>query len=279
MANFKRAAKRRKYSSKYKSRRNGNTIVSDISIMRGKMRDFHQVEKKKHDMEKQLWETVIAPEDDNTMIFAEITSDGLASSQARHVTLLNEIDQSMGYEGRIGRQVFNKHITIRGTIFPRRVSDTANRACTDQATCRVILVEDKCPNGNRMSLEEFLIPTSNGAIDVFNANAMINLNYRERFKVHWDKTFILGAKGSAASDATVPYANGVHNIVFKKFKRLNRRTTYLGTEAPAPFTDIGITKTAFYLVTLGDAQLQEATGVYSNGGQLVFTSRIRYSDS
>lgn len=271
MANFKRAAKRRKFNSmKYKSRRKGNTIVSDISILRSKMKDFHQTELKRLDVLAGVYSGATA-DLDTTMPYCDLTSTGLILDQGRHIRLLNLIGQGQDYNQRIGRVVYNAYITIRGVIWPRRNGAPApNLATSANCTCRTVLVWDKQPNKLTPLLEEIFVPVSDGVLTIFNATCQLNLNYRERFKILYDRTVTLPARGVNGEYGNMD--SGVKKI--KIHKKIKRRTIYTDDSGTA------IINGGLYIITLGDANTQETSApAYTNGGQLAFYSRLRYADS
>ena len=281
MANFKRAAKRRKYARRQRKRYGAKKgVMSDITILKGKMRDFGRIESKKFDIQRGLWNSA-TPEADNSMIYQEVDNTGLSGDQLRFVTLLNDMEGGQTYEKRIGRQVINKHITIRGTIFPRRMGSNSTSFATQvQTTCRTILVWDNCPNGRKVFLDEIFVAVTNGTNNTFTSQSMLNLNYRERFEILYDKTHVLGPMTVVGTNTpgSVTYSTGNGSIPLYIHKKLNRVTTYLEESS---FVDPELTMIAngaLYLITLGNATVNEAVGAWTNGGELTFNSRLRFAD-
>jgi len=279
MANFKRAAKRRKYRQRRRFGKKGG-IISDITILKGKMRDFRAIESKRQVIQTQGWNAAL-PENDNSMIYAALTSTSDPADQDRFVTLLNNSLGGQDFNQRVGREVFNKHITIRGTIFPRRMGSNSGSFATQvQTTCRTILMWDNCPNGKLLTLEDFLVPVTDGTNNTFTSQSMINLNYRERFEVLYDRTVVLGPMSVVATNAPdqVVYSTGNGSVPLYIHKKLRRKTVYLDQTAPVDPLEHMISSGALYLITLGNATVDEATGAYTNGGQLTMNSRLRFAD-
>lgn len=248
--------------------------MSDAFLLRRQLATLGQHEKKRHQIIGQIYKDALPP-GDSAMNYCRLVSDSDWTSQLKHVNVLNDI-KTLGndYSNRIGRQIFCKNITLRGTMMPRRQAQgTTNNELADHTVCRTMLVWDKCPNGRKFILEDLLIPTNNGTDLAFNSTSQLNLNFRERFKVLYDKTTTLGFWRVPAAAS-----NGESCKPLKIYKRINRRTTYgpVITE-PEPNDFIDITTGALYLITLGDA-VAETEIAWSNGGELQFASRVRYTD-
>lgn len=283
MANFKRAAKRRKYARRQRKRYGGKgRVVSDITILKGKMRDFRGRESKHYDAQALTWNSAL-PEDDDSMIYQEVTDSGLLSNETRFVGLLNNIEAGNDFDGRIGRQIYQKYITIRGTIFPRRMgSNSGSFATQTQTTCRTIILWDNCPNGKFFTLRDIFVSATNGTVDTFTSQSMLNLNYRERFEILYDRTVVLGPMSVVATNtpANVVYSTGNGSVPLKIHLKLRRTTTYLAqTTAGLDVDEHMISSGALYIITLGNATVDEGASTWTNGGQLTFNARLRYTDS
>lgn len=190
----------------------------------------------------------------NTQLFQGLGAGG--STDTRYVRPCNLIAQGTDFNTRIGRKILIKSVYTRMTIYP----NTANTFDTN-ATARIMLIWDLQPNGAALppNLTDIFQEFASGSTRM-NTNNMMNLNYRERFVVLWDKIYTLGYIAAAA-------ANGQSARVVKKFKKVNLSVTYNNISD----TVANIATGSLLLVSLGDAAVAypQATGVV----------RIRFTDA
>lgn len=173
-------------------------------------------------------------------------------STTGEVTLLNGVATGTDFTNRIGRRVNCVSVQVNGWI-----GDGGNAVNeVDSTMCRIMLVEDFQTNGVQATITDIL---SNA-----DPTAFMNLNNRERFKVHFDKKFTVPPFNSntTASDGLfcpVP--------TIKFFKKINVPVVFEGTAA----TIGSISSGALYLVVLGS---QAATSL-----QLNWSARVRFVDA
>lgn len=146
------------------------------------------------------------------------------------VTLLNGIATGTDFTDRIGRRVNVVAIQARGLAFTETV------ALAGPQTIRMMIVEDMQTNG--------VAPTITDILKSASPYDFMNLNNRERFKVHMDKQ-VSFAPGSTTATQTYIGTPNIHNWQF--YKRCNIPVTFEGTAA----TIGSISSGAIYFVTIG----------------------------
>jgi len=154
-------------------------------------------------------------------------------STAGSVTLINGVATGTDFTARIGRRINVVTIQLRAYF------DIADTSSADVDATRVMIVEDLQSNGVIATIAQILADTAG------NTHPMnhLNLDNRQRFRVHYDKQFSLGLY-SAAADG---FYNKQPTINF--YKKCNIPVEFSGTTA-----GIGsIASGAIYLVTLGSA--------------------------
>lgn len=151
------------------------------------------------------------------------------------VALINGVATGTDFNQRIGRRTQVKSIQIRGFATPTTANTSG--AVTQGNLCRVMVIEDKQTNG--------VLPAITDILDNSTATSMMNLNNRERFKVHLDEQFALGPCMYTSSTWAFG-APSVHSINF--YKRCDIPVYYEGTAA----TIGSISSGALYLVTVGE---------------------------
>jgi len=110
------------------------------------------------------------------------------------------------------------------------------------------------------------VPTNAEILSASVANAFINLDYRERFRVLCHRTYMFGPSDDTATTA-VSAGPQVHNV--DEYLRCNVRTTYKGTG-----NAIGdISKGALYIFTIGN--VADASSDYATGALAL---RLRFSE-
>lgn len=146
------------------------------------------------------------------------------------VTLLNGIATGTDYTNRIGRRVNIVAIQGRGLLFP----ETAALAGPQAVRC--LIIEDMQTNG--------VIATPSDIFNELSPFTFLNLNNRERFKVHWDKQYVFG---SSSTTATQTYSVPPQTHQFNVYKKVNIPMVFEGTAATIGSVSSG----ALYFVTLG----------------------------
>jgi len=120
--------------------------------------------------------------------------------------------QGADYNQRVGRVVHLKSVYIRGTI--RQLGSFSN--FTDGAHSgtylRLILLTDLQPNGS--------LPNINDVLVTADPRAQLNLNYRDRFVIHWDKYYTFPAVRALASAGTQQSIGGQSIYTVKKYKKI-----------------------------------------------------------
>lgn len=146
------------------------------------------------------------------------------------VNLLNGIATGTDYTQRIGRRVNVVSIQARGIAY------IETPTATPVQMGRFMLVEDMQANG--------VIATT---ADIFNeatGTSMMNLNNRERFKVHYDKQMVFGP---ASTTATQTYSAGPQAYNIAVYKKCNIPMVFEGTAATIGSVSSG----ALYAVFIG----------------------------
>jgi len=181
------------------------------------------------------------------------------TNNARYIRPLNLVAQGQDYNSRVGRKILIKSVYVRGTIFPQNAGGLAE----PNTVARCLLIWDLQPNNGPIpNLSDIFQQYAAGPTNIFNSSSLMNLNYRERFVVLWDKEYTLG-------QVTAAIANGESCRVVKKYKKVGLSVTYSGVAA---LTIGEIATGALHLVVLGDATAGTAA-------QLTGVARIRFTDA
>jgi len=182
---------------------------------------------------------------------------------ARTMVTLNNIIQGMDNNERIGREILIKSVEIKATV---TLNDTATPEAGPLANARLVLLWDLQPNGSATTptLDTiFEANTETGTVAPITSNNLMNLNYKDRFVVLWNKKFTIGnvSGGTSAGDSCK---------VVKMYRKLWLKTRYQGTGA-----GIGAIATGrLFLVCIGDSP----TAGGSKGAQVFGNARIRFVD-
>lgn len=167
------------------------------------------------------------------------------------VTLMNGVAPGSSAITREGRQCYWKSVEVTGLL-----KYAAGATQADQR-CDIFLIYDHQPGAAVPAMTDFFVESVAGSPH--------NLNFRERFKTLFHKSYVLGRSATTATQA-VAGSPSVHLVsIYKKFYL---RTTYKSDNAYIGDISTG----AIYLVTLGT----EATG----GAGAIFTisTRMRFSE-
>jgi len=168
------------------------------------------------------------------------------------VTLLNGVATGDDFTERDGRKILLTALQLRGVIYRDTTAQSNNPDLV-----RVMVVEDLQANGAAPAVTDILKtaePTS-----------FMNMNNRDRFKVHFDKQVAL-TMSAVVTTNTLGGAT-VNNIKF--YKKLNSSVTFQGTAA----TVASIATSAFYLVTVG------LNAGATSDSHFVWSSRMRFIDA
>lgn len=140
------------------------------------------------------------------------------------VNCISAVAQGDGESERTGRRIVLKSLEIRGTII---LPDRDAQAVMDVGkTVRFLVVLDKQTNAAQLNAEDVLTDNS-----LFDVNAMVNLEYRNRFTVLADKLFQLDYL-SGASDGAAVTSQGGQTKSFKLYIPLgNLPVNFTGTTA------------------------------------------------
>lgn len=162
---------------------------------------------------------------------------------------------------RIGRKIQIKSVYIRGLVSSEAGDQDGPVVTTSPGQlARMIVFTDNQPNGAAPAVTDLLQSAS--------ALSQLNINGRDRFKIHIDKQWALkpyaynntsGFALAALSDA----------IAYKKFKVLNEETIFNATVSA---TITQITSGALYMFFIGTVP----TG--ANDATAAFSTRVRYTD-
>jgi len=168
------------------------------------------------------------------------------------VTLLNGVATGDDFTDRDGRKILMTALQLRGIAY----RDTATGQNLPDLI-RIMIVEDLQANGAAPAVTDILKtaePTS-----------FMNMNNRDRFKVHFDRQLPISMSTVAGTSALSN--GGVHNI--SVYKKLNASVTFQGTAN----TIASIATSSFFLVTIGNI----AAG--TNDSAFLWSSRIRFIDA
>lgn len=175
-------------------------------------------------------------------------------SGAKHdpaVNCLNAIAQGDGESDRDGRKATIKSLHIKGTV-------TAAEADKFGTKVRVIIVKDTQTNGVQLSpIDVLQVPPGQiNQIDAFR-----NLQYTSRFKVYYDKTFVLNPVPYWNTLGAVAVGNEPRRDFTVNLTNLNCNVIFDGTTADVST----ITDNSFHLLAYTD-----------QGAAVTYNSRCRF---
>lgn len=166
-------------------------------------------------------------------------------------------------QNRIGRKTCIEKSYLRGFITLEAASDTLSGCASESQAARIMLVWDSQPNGATAAIADILKDPGNAT------QSQLNMDYRDRFKVIWEKNFTFdpliipgGAVNANIMNRTCYF--------FKKYKKLKLETIFNNTNGG---TIADISSGALLLVTIGTV----AAGADTNTN-LFFSHRTRFSD-
>jgi len=158
------------------------------------------------------------------------TTAGAELDPAANASCLNAITQGDGESARDGKKCVLKSVEIHGVVTGTLKQDQADSKLPIIA--RVLLVWDKQTNGAQLNSEDVL--KDDAGSDYL---SMRNLQYSSRFRILWDRTFVLQNSQSMTDGAnTSSSVSQTRN--FKIYKKLNIPVNFTGTtEDIANITD------------------------------------------
>lgn len=184
----------------------------------------------------------------------ETAQSTVAVNTTGSVTLINGVATGTDFTDRIGRRTNVTAIQLRGILGP----DVTNNVGT-ASLLRVMIVEDTQINGGAL-------PVITDILQAATPTAFMNLNNRERFKVHMDETHAFGPINITATSTISPCPGAVGINVYKKVMvpvTFELATNVIGA----------ISSGALYVVTVG----AQAAGVQD--GNFTFSARVRFVDA
>lgn len=179
------------------------------------------------------------------------------------ITLLAVPTLGTDYTNRIGRRITLKKLYIRGHVNAENAENavTVGGVETLAQQARMIIVVDRQPNAAVFSITDLLVSAR--------AEAQLNLNNRDRFKVIYDRVFQIpnSIKAAQAAPSLVGNFGGMFKV--KCFKKLNLPVQFNSTNGG---TIADITSNALYMVWVG-TNAAAATDVNAT-----VSTRVRFSD-
>lgn len=173
--------------------------------------------------------------------------------------LLNGIAQGTDATQRIGRKFICKKLHGKINI---QFKDNQFQA----QTIRLVLVYDKCTNSASQ------IPPYSSVFVTEAPWGMVNLNFRDRFVIIWDKIFDVGDRVAGAATGYLPSTSGFPGVGSKHItftKRINLETINSGTGA----TVGSIASGGLYLYAISCSAGDSTKGFSCRG-----VIRLRYAD-
>lgn len=162
---------------------------------------------------------------------------------------LNAIAEAEGLEGRLGR-----HVTVRSVAIQGKITCPFNASLVQRL--RLVLYCDTLGSGNGTST---LIFDDNPPSPGLLLNQFRDLNYSDRFKVYYDKTFDLHSPGGTVADP-FPLVRS-----FKIYKKLKLGVEYKRMDS----SYLAIQTNGLQLVAYSDI---------TNGANIELTTRVRFVD-
>lgn len=180
------------------------------------------------------------------------------------ITLLANPTLGSDFNNRIGRKVVLKSVYVRGQVkldwagaggLPATAGISAQMG-------RFILVTDMQPNGAAPAITDLLVEAT--------AESQLNLNNRDRFRIHCDKTYVFDPviNVQTATQAQLCYNRTIYPL--KKYKKIDQEMIFNATNGG---TVADISSGALYMVWIGTT----ASGV--GDVNAVVSTRVRYVDS
>ena len=164
--------------------------------------------------------------------------------------LLNGVATGTDFTDRIGRKIILKSLQVQGWVQP--IDDS-----TGFALCRLLVVYDMQSNGAAPAITDILKSAT--------SEANINLNNRDRFKILFDKRFMIG---KVTNTTTQTYAASPTCFKVQLYRKLNLETLYNGTTNAVGSIATG----AVYAWVIGNLGANA-------GGFMTLSTRIRFVDA
>lgn len=184
--------------------------------------------------------------------------DNTTAAAAHQIAVCNSMAQGTDFTGRVGRKIVNKSLYLQYELLP--ISTTSSFG----DIIRVMVFWDLQSNGaTTFTLANLLLDQS--AVGTTNTTSPNNLQYRDRFKIIYDKRHIFQGGVYAAGVLT---QGSPHPVSVKKFIKLR--------DVPTTFNDTG---SGVY----GDIQAGALIFLFfsEEGGavKMNYTTRLRFVDA
>lgn len=182
--------------------------------------------------------------------FIDLAEAGYACSTAGSVTYISGTSTGDDDTSRDGRQIFASSIQVHGIVRPE--ADT-----TDPCYCRVLLIQDKQPNG--------VLATIGDIFAAGTSTSFMNLNNRDRFVILSEWSGVVGKVNTTATQAIAGSPTVQAVKLYKDLRDL--KITYSGTTGAIA----NAATNALLLVTIGNI---------AAGAAAIFTAgcRMRFYD-
>ena len=168
-------------------------------------------------------------------------------------TLLNGIASGVGASQRVGQKVAVRSLEIRAQAWVTATTGVTNM-------CRAIIVQDRQANAE-------VIGSITDVLQANNSMSPRSLPNRKRFKILWDKFFLVGGVlNGAGTGSNIP-----EQKLFKSYIKF-KRPIFTDFNAGEDALIGSITSNAIYLVLLGNI----AAG--ATDANLTYYIRVRYTD-
>lgn len=177
------------------------------------------------------------------------------------ITLLANPVLGSDFNARIGRKIVLKSVYVRGHVVNEAALAVTTGVATAPQLARMIILTDLQPNGAVPTITDILVEAM--------STSQLNMNNRDRFKIHCDKVWTLDNYVYDTVNACMAANNVIKPV--KKFQRLQTEVIFNATNG-ATIADIN--SGALYMVWIGSA----AAGANSDANARVST-RVRYLDA
>lgn len=192
----------------------------------------------------------------------DIAVGSLAANTTGSIALLCAPIPGAAINERIGRKITLKSFFVRGCVFADQSRPMATGANTSSQLARMMLVWDETPNGVTPAITDILTQAT--------SQSQLNINFRDRFRILWDKTWALDpiTMSTTATQSVASAGRSLYPV--KKWKKLNHEMIF---NAGIAGTIADVVSGALFLVTIG------MNGAGADDGTFSVSTRIRYSDA
>lgn len=227
--------------------------------------------KKQQSNKRQRYQTAMAPYGRPTYVKSALGEKKFVDtgditqpvySGGSHIQLLNGVAYGSDYNQRVGRVAMFKNFNLK--FWMVKNGSSLNESLPPYQV-RWMLVLDQQPNKTVFSPTDLLVTNT--------VRSQLNLNYRNRFRVLWDKVFNIGGhvvnEGIDVSTPFTAWATGNDYAGGKKFKKFTITTEYADVDA----TIGSISTNAIYLVVVSDGASASDLQPY-----ITYNCRLRFYD-